>query len=77
MENLIPVEGTTFVRDPKNMALINRDSGGREEYSLKKRMLVDHKNEINNVKQDMVELKEDLYELKTMMLKLIEKNING
>jgi hypothetical protein len=54
---IVKVEGTTFVRDTKTMALINTDISGLEEYKFKSKLL-------NN------EVKDDVKIIKELLLKL-------
>ena len=74
---LIKVNGTNFVRDTNSMALINKDVNGLEEYKMKRRMLQNQKEEINNVKSEVAEIREDMNEIKSLLLKLIGKDTNG
>lgn len=74
---LVPVPGTTLVRDTKSMALINQDRNGLEDYMKKRHILATQKEEINRLKSDVQDIKNDMQEIKQLMMKLIEKGSNG
>ena len=67
---LVKVEGTTFMRDTKTMALINTDLAGLEDYKMKSKLLTTQKTEINNIKQDIDGLKDDVKVIKELLLQL-------
>jgi hypothetical protein len=67
---IVKVEGTTFVRDTKTMALINTDISGLEEYKFKSKLLNSQKQEINNIKNEIDEVKDDVKIIKELLLKL-------
>ena len=69
----VKVEGTTFIRDIKSMALSNIDEQGKNEYHLKRELLQRQKNEINIIKDEIGSLKEEMSEIKQMLKILIEK----
>ena len=75
--SLVQIPGTTLYRDTTSMALVNRDSSGLQEYQNKRHFLATQKQEINNMKNDMIEVKKDISEIKQLMLQLIGKNSNG
>jgi hypothetical protein len=75
--SLVQIPGTTLYRDTASMALVNRDSSGLQEYQNKRHFLATQKQEINNMKNDMIEVKKDISEIKQLMLQLIGKNSNG
>lgn len=75
--SLIPVPGTTLVRDTKSMALINQDRNGLEDYMKKRNILASQKEEINTIKSEIQDIKNDMQEIKHLMMKLIEKGSNG
>ena len=75
--SLIPIPGTTLVRDTKSMALINQDRNGLEDYMKKRHILATQKEEINTLKSDVQDIKDDMQEIKHLMMKLIEKGSNG
>jgi gluconate kinase len=71
---LVKVEGTNMYRDTNSMALVNRDTAGREEYFLKRKLVETQKQEINKLKEDFNNIKTEISEIKQLMLKLLEKN---
>jgi hypothetical protein len=73
---IIPIPGTTLVRDTKSMALINQDKNGLEDYLKKRQAMVTQKEEINKMKTDISGIKDDLSELKAMMAQLLSKGSN-
>ena len=75
--SLIPIPGTTMLRDTNSMALINRDSNGLQEYQNKRNFLAAQKTEINTIKLELADVKNDIQEIKQLMLQLIGKNSNG
>jgi Tfp pilus assembly protein PilN len=75
--SLIPIPGTSMVRDTNSMALINRDANGLQEYQNKRNFLASQRQEINNMKSDIDDVKNDIKEIKQLMLQLIGKNSNG
>jgi len=74
---MIPIPGTTFVRDTNSMGLVNRDRVGLEDYNAKRRMAESQKEEINTIKSEINSVKSDLLEIKSLMVKLLEKDTNG
>jgi hypothetical protein len=73
----VKIPGSTFVRDIKSMALVNKDVSGLEDYKMKRRLLATQKDEINKVKADMESIKQDMSEIKQLMLQLLGKGSNG
>jgi hypothetical protein len=71
--NLLRVQGTKLVRDPRSGAIINQDKTGLDEYLAKRRGMESQKEEINKVKSDITELKQDMADIKGLLLKLLEK----
>jgi len=72
--SLIPIPGTTMVRDTNSMALINRDLSGLQEYQNKRNFLASQRQEINRMKTDIADVKDDIKEIKLLILQLIGKN---
>jgi hypothetical protein len=70
---LVKVEGTTFVRDTKTMALINTDVSGLEDYKMKSRLLNNQKQEINNIRNEINELRNDVGVIKQLLIQLSGK----
>jgi prefoldin subunit 5 len=73
----VKVNGTSYVRDIKTMALVNQDASGLQEYMNKRRALAAQKDEINNIKSEIQSVKDDITEIKKLMMQLIEKGSNG
>jgi len=71
--SIVKVEGTTFLRDTKTMALINTDVSGLEDYKMKSRLLSNQKNEINNIRNEINEVKDDIHIIKQLLLQLSGK----
>jgi hypothetical protein len=70
---LLKVQGTKLVRDPRSGAIINQDKTGLDEYLARRRGMESQKEEINKVKSDIGDLKQDMADIKSLLLKLIEK----
>ena len=70
---IVKVEGTTFVRDTKTMALINTDASGLEEYKMRSRLLNGQKDEINKVKSEINEIRNDVQTIKELLMQLSGK----
>jgi Tfp pilus assembly protein PilN len=75
--SLVPIPGTSLVRDTTTMALVNQDKNGLDDYLKKRNILASQKQEINNMKSDVQSLKQDMKEIKQMLLQLMDKNLNG
>lgn len=71
--NLLRVQGTKLVRDPRSGAIINQDKTGLDDYLARRRGMESQKEEINKVKSDITEMKQDMTEIKSLLLKLLEK----
>ena len=70
---LLKVQGTKLVRDPRSGAIINQDKTGLDDYLARRRGMESQKEEINKVKSDIGDLKQDMADIKSLLLKLIEK----
>jgi len=70
---LITITGTNLVRDTDNMALINRDVSGLQDYKAKRRYAESQKEQINNVEAEINNIKNDISDIKKLMVKLLEK----
>lgn len=70
---IVKVEGTTFVRDTKTMALINTDVSGLEEYKMKSAIINNQKSEINKVKSEINEIRNDVQIIKELLMQLSGK----
>jgi hypothetical protein len=73
----VKVEGTNFIRDTNTMGLSNRDMTAKNEYMMKVKMLKTQKEEINNVKSQMVEIRSEISEVKQLLVQLLGKGRNG
>lgn len=73
---IVPIPGTSLVRDTVSMALINQDKNGLDDYLKKRQTMANQKEEINKMKTDISEIKSDLIELKAMMAQLLRKGSN-
>jgi hypothetical protein len=70
---LLKVQGTKLVRDPRSGAIINQDKTGLDDYLARRRGMESQKEEINKVKSHITEMKQDMTEIKSLLLKLLEK----
>lgn len=70
---LLKVQGTKLVRDPRSGAIINQDKSGLDEYLARRRGMESQKEEINKVKSDITEMKQDMADIKSLLVKLLEK----
>lgn len=70
---LVKVEGTTYIRDTKTMALINTDVAGLEEYKMKSALMNNQKSEINKVKSEINEIRNDVQTIKELLMQLSRK----
>jgi transposase len=70
---LIPITGTSLVRDTESMALINRDVSGLEDYRAKRKYAESQREQINNVNNEINNIKNDISDIKKLMIKLLEK----
>lgn len=73
---LVPIPGTTLVRETNSMALINQDKNGLEQYLKKRHLMEVQKEEINKVKSEIADIKDDVQEIKQLMLQLLNKGSN-
>jgi hypothetical protein len=74
--SLVPIPGTTLVRETNSMALINQDKNGLEQYLKKRHLMEAQKEEINKVKSEIADIKNDVQEIKQLMLQLLNKGSN-
>lgn len=70
---LVKIPGTTYIRDTNTMALINTDSAGLDDYTVKSRILNNQKAEINNIRNEINEVKDDVKVIKDLLLQLSGK----
>ncbi len=69
----LKVEGTSYFRDTKTNALVNRDVNGLEDYKAKRKFAESQRQEINNLKKEMDCIKNDVLEIKELMRQLLNK----
>jgi FtsZ-binding cell division protein ZapB len=69
----LKVEGTSYFRDIKTNALVNKDVNGLEEYKAKRKFAESQRQEINNLKKEMECIKGDVQEIKELMRQLLNK----
>jgi hypothetical protein len=69
----LKVEGTSYFRDIKTNALVNRDVNGLEDYKAKRKFAESQRQEINNLKKEMDCIKNDVLEIKELMRQLLNK----
>lgn len=74
---LVEVKESKFLRDTNSMALMNRDSGAKEEYYSKVRLAKMQKEEINTIKAEISSMKTDITEIKNLLGQLLSKGTNG
>lgn len=67
------VEGTDFLRDPNNMSLINNNIGELEQYKLKRKLLKQQREEMDDIKSEISIVKEDVEQIKQLLLQILEK----
>ena len=66
-------EDTSFVRDMNTRAILNVDSTGLDSYKAKKRAMQLQKSSINNLTNDVNQLKEEMLEIKKLLARLLDK----
>mgnify|MGYP006268934955 CR=1 FL=1 len=75
--SLVKIPNTNLVREIESKALINRDSGELQSYLSRRKLLESQRDELNTVKYEMNNLKNDIVEIKQLMLQLLDKGSNG
>jgi type IV secretory pathway component VirB8 len=71
MANYLKVEGSSsLVRDADTKAILNNNNTEYQNYLRKREMLIMNQNEINNIKEDILQIKQ-------MLCALIEKDRQG
>jgi hypothetical protein len=73
----VKVEGTNFVRELKSMGLSNLDTFSKNDYYSKVRMMKSQKDEINNIRKDVISLRTDMQDIKSLLEQLLNKGTNG
>lgn len=53
----INIPGTKMYRDTESMALVNTDVSGFNDYQKRRNIQISQRNEINKLKEEMVEIK--------------------
>lgn len=74
---LLQVNDTKYLRDTNSMALISNDRSAKEEYLNKAKIIKSQKEEINNIKTEIMLMKNDVNDIKELLKQLIGKGING
>ena len=69
----LKVTDTTYIRDTRSNALVNKDTGGLNDYMTKRKFAEAQKQEINNVKKQMESIKSDVQEMKDLSRQLLNK----
>lgn len=67
------VDGLEMVRDMSNMSLINTDKNELESYLNKRKILLEQKNEINSIKEDVSNLQADISTIKNLLIQLTNR----
>lgn len=67
------VDGLEMVRDMSNMSLINTDKNELESYLAKRKILLEQKNEINSIKEDVSNLQADISTIKNLLIQLTNR----
>lgn len=70
---LTKVNGTDFLRDSNNMALINNNTVELEAYKSRRNQMIRQKEEMDKIKSEMSSVKEDLSEIKKLLIQVLEK----
>jgi len=70
MSRYLKIEGTEMLRDTSNMSLINKDKSELEGYLNKRKAMMEQKREINNIRNEVLELKSDISQIKELLLQL-------
>lgn len=67
----IPVQGTKFVRDTTNGAILNTDVDELNNYKIKKKLKEQEKREKEIMKKKIDDLESDISDIKHMLIQLI------
>ena len=70
MSRYLKIEGTEMLRDTSNMSLINKDKSELEGYLNKRKAMMEQKREINNIRNEVLELKSDISQIKELLIQL-------
>ena len=63
--SLVRIQGTDFIRDTSNMSLINNNIDELEQYKLRRKILQQQRQEID-------EIKIEVYDIKKILLQMLE-----
>ena len=63
--SLVRIQGTDFIRDTSNMSLINNNIDELEQYKLRRKILQQQRQEID-------EIKTEVYDIKKILLQMLE-----
>ena len=69
----VKISGSNLVRDTNSMGLSNIDSGARDEYFTKLRLINNQKDSLNKVNEEICDLRNEMCEIKVLLAKLISK----
>lgn len=72
MSNFVKVEGTDFIRDTNNMSLINSNINEFEQYKQKRKMMIQTRQELDDLKEEISGVKSDISDIKNLLIQLIE-----
>jgi len=73
MTEYMKVEGLEMVRDMSNMSLINTDKNELESYIMKRKILLEQKNEINSIKEEVSNIQTDISTIKDLLIQLTNR----
>lgn len=71
--SIVNIKGTSLVRDLHNMAVLNSNKNELEQYKLRKKILSDQRNEINNIKEEVNQIRTDISDIKEMLSQIIQR----
>jgi hypothetical protein len=75
--NLVQVEDSPFVRDIHSKAILNTDRVGLQNYYVQRDLYKKEQTEKNEASNRLTKLEEDMSEIKTMLQKLVLKEISN
>ena len=74
MSNHIPVEGKSgFYRDSESTAIINKDKKAYAAYMQRKKSVENKNIELDQMKEDLINVKGELGEIKGLLSTLVQK----
>lgn len=77
MNEYVKVEGMLMVRDVRNNSIINQNKSELDAYINKRKTLLAQKEEINNIKSEVLSLKDDVGLIKDLLLQLVKEKPNN